>query len=171
MADVFGDRVVHVDPDGHALGFLERKNLETKHMTIEEYIGNMPEGQQIDMLLSYNAGSVSESALERLREGGIVLANNWHGSADDLYAKEGLEMVGAVVYESKEFVAYEEAESLLGTEQFVYTPGGINPTQQRKKERQVRSLNSTEARIHCGYFVRSLLNLNKTATLTVNISL
>lgn len=134
MADVFGDRVVHVDSDGHALGFLERKNLETKHMRIEEYIDAMPEEQQIDMLLSYNAGSVSESALERLREGGIVLANNWHGSADDLYAKEGLEMVGAVVYESKEFVADEEAESLLGTEQFVYTPGGIkpNPTEEER---------------------------------------
>ena len=77
MADVFGSGVVHVDPDGHALGFLERKNLETKHMTIEEYIGNMPGGQQIDILLSYNAGCVPESALERLREGGIVLANNW----------------------------------------------------------------------------------------------
>jgi len=47
MADVFGDRVVHVDPDGHALGFLERKNLETKHMMIEEYIGNMPEGRRL----------------------------------------------------------------------------------------------------------------------------
>ena len=45
MVDVFGSGVVHVDPDGHALGFLERKNLETKHMTIEEYIGNMPGGQ------------------------------------------------------------------------------------------------------------------------------
>ena len=75
-----------------------------------------------------------ESALERLREGGIVLANNWHGSADDLYAKEGLEMVGAVVYESKEFVADEEAESLLGTEQSVYTPGSIkpNPTEEER---------------------------------------
>lgn len=47
MADVFGGGVVHVDPDGHALGFLERKNLETKHMTIEEYIGNMPGGRRL----------------------------------------------------------------------------------------------------------------------------
>lgn len=127
MAEVFGDQVVHIDPDSKALALLQKKGFRTKQMTIEDYIANMPDGEKIGMILSYNAGLVPDSALERLQEGGIILANNWHGSADDLYAKEGLEMVGAVVYESKEFVADEEAESLLGTEQLVYTPGGIKP--------------------------------------------
>ena len=49
-------------------------------------------------------------------------------------AKEELGMVGAVVYESKKFVTGKEAESLLGVEQFVYTPGGIksNPIEEER---------------------------------------
>ena len=90
MAEVFGDQVVHIDPDSKALAWLQKKGFRTKQMTIEDYIANMPDGEKIGMILSYNAGLVPDSALERLQEGGIILANNWHGSADDLHSKKGL---------------------------------------------------------------------------------
>ncbi len=90
MTEVFGNQVVHIDPDGNALALLKNKGFPTEQTTIEDYIAHMPDGEKIDMILSYNAGLVPDSALEHLQEGGIILANNWHGSADDLHSKKGL---------------------------------------------------------------------------------
>lgn len=90
MTEVFGNQVVHIDPDGNALVLLKNKGFPTEQMTIEDYIANMPDEREIGIILSYNAGLVPDSALERLQEGGIILANNWHGSADDLHSKKGL---------------------------------------------------------------------------------
>ena len=56
MAEVFGDQVVHIDPDSKALAWLQKKGFRTKQMTIEDYIANMPDGEKIGMILSYNAG-------------------------------------------------------------------------------------------------------------------
>lgn len=114
MAEVFGDQVVHIDPDSKALALLQKNGFRTEQMTIEDYIANMPDGEKIGMILSYNAGLVPDSALERLQEGGIILANNWHGSADDLHSKKGLELIGAVVQDTEDFVTVQAAESLLG---------------------------------------------------------
>lgn len=88
MTEVFGNQVVHIDPDGKALALLQKKGFRTEQMTIEDYIANMSDGEKIGMILSYNAGLVPDSALEHLKEGGIILANNWHGSADDLHNKK-----------------------------------------------------------------------------------
>ena len=85
MTEVFGNQVVHIDPDDKALALLQKKGFRTEQMTIEDYIANMSDREKVGMILSYNAGLVPDSALERLREGGIILANNWHGSADDLH--------------------------------------------------------------------------------------
>lgn len=52
MAEVFGDQVVHIDPDSKALALLQKKGFRTKQMTIEDYIANMPDGEKIGMILS-----------------------------------------------------------------------------------------------------------------------
>ncbi len=133
MTEVFGNQVVHIDPDDKALVLLQKKGFCTEQMTIEDYIANMSDREKIGMILSYNAGLVSDSALERLREGGIILANNWHGSADDLHSKKGLELIGAVVQGTEDFVTGPTAENLLGMQCFVYSAGGHvneNPTEE-----------------------------------------
>ena len=114
MTEVFGNQVVHIDPDDKALALLQKKGFPTEQMTIEDYVANMSDGEKIGIILSYNAGLVPGSALERLQEGGIILANNWYGSADDLHSKEELELVGAVVQGSEDFVTVQAVESLLG---------------------------------------------------------
>lgn len=133
MTEVFGNQVVHIDPDDKALVLLQKKGFCTEQMTIEDYIANMSDREKIGMILSYNAGLVSDSALERLREGGIILANNWHGSADDLHSKKGLELIGAVVQGTEDFVTGPTAENLPGMQCFVYSAGGHvneNPTEE-----------------------------------------
>ena len=133
MTEVFGNQVVHIDPDDKALVLLQKKGFCTEQMTIEDYIANMSDREKIGMILSYNAGLVSDSALERLQEGGIILANNWHGSADDLHSKKGLELIGAVVQGTEDFVTGPTAENLLGMQCFVYSAGGHvneNPTEE-----------------------------------------
>ena len=125
MTEVFGNQVVHIDPDDKALVLLQKKGFCTEQMTIEDYIANMSDREKIGMILSYNAGLVSDSALERLREGGIILANNWHGSADDLHSKKGLELIGAVVQGTEDFVTGPTAENLLGKLQY-YLGNGPN---------------------------------------------
>ncbi|TWP14260.1 hypothetical protein EUA75_03230 [TM7 phylum sp. oral taxon 353] len=133
MAEVFGNQVVHIDPDGNALVLLKNKGFPTEQMTIEDFIANMSDGEKIGIILSYNAGLVPDSALERLQEGGIILANNWHGSADDLHSKKGLELIGAVVQDTEDFVTVQAAESLLGKVQYLDNgPNGYvnyDPTQ------------------------------------------
>ena len=125
MTEVFGNQVVHVDPDDKALALLQKKGFRTEQMTIEGYVANMSNGEQIGIILSYNAGLVPDSALERLQEGGIILANNWHGSADNLHNKKGLELIGAVVQDTEDFVTVQAAESLLGKVQ-CYLDSGPN---------------------------------------------
>lgn len=133
MTEVFGNQVVHIDPDDKALALLQKKGFRTEQMTIEDYIVNMSDREKVGMILSYNAGLVPDSALERLREGGIILANNWHGSADDLHSKKGLELIGAVVQGTEDFVTGPTAENLLGMQCFMYSVGGHvneNPTEE-----------------------------------------
>ena len=133
MTEVFGNQVVHIDPDDKALALLQKKGFRTEQMNIKDYVANMSDGEQIGIILSYNAGLVPDSALERLQEGGIILANNWHGSADDLHSKKGLELIGAVVQGTEDFIAGPTAENLLGMQCFVYSAGGHvneNPTEE-----------------------------------------
>lgn len=125
MTEVFGNQVIHIDPDNKALALLQKKGLRTEQTTIEDYVANMPDEEEIGIILSYNAGLVPDSALERLRDGGIILANNWHGSADYLHSKEELKLVGAVVQGSEDFVTVQAAESLLGKVQ-CYLGNGPN---------------------------------------------
>ena len=138
MTEVFGNQVVHIDPDSKALALLQKKGFRTEQMTIEDYIANMPDGERIGMILSYNAGLVPDLALKRLQEGGIILANNWHGSADNLHNKKGLELIGAVVQGSEDFVTVQAAESLLGKVQYLDNgPNGYvncDPTEEQLEQ-------------------------------------
>ena len=47
MTEVFGNQVVHIDPDDKALALLQKKGFRTEQMTIEDYIANMPDGEKI----------------------------------------------------------------------------------------------------------------------------
>lgn len=138
MTEVFGNQVVHIDPDDKALALLQKKGFRTEQMTIKDYVANMSDGEQIGIILSYNAGLVPDSALERLQEGGIILANNWHGSADDLHSKKGLELIGAVVQDTEDFVTVQAAESLLGKVQYLDNgPNGYvnyDPTEEQLEQ-------------------------------------
>lgn len=125
MTEVFGNQVVHIDPDDKALALLQKKGFPTEQMTIEDYVANMSDGEKIGIILSYNAGLVPGSALERLQEGGIILANNWYGSADDLHSKKGLGLIGAVAQGTEDFVTGPTAENLLGKVQY-YLGNGPN---------------------------------------------
>lgn len=129
---------VHIDPDDKALALLQKKGFRTEQMTIEDYIANMPDGEKIGMILSYNAGLVPDLALKRLQEGGIILANNWHGSADNLHNKRGLELIGAVVQDTEDFVTVQAAESLLGKVQYLDNgPNGYvnyDPTEEQLEQ-------------------------------------
>ena len=138
MTEVFGNQVVHIDPDDKALALLQKKGFPTEQMTIEDYVANMSDGEKIGIILSYNAGLVPGSALERLQEGGIILANNWYGSADDLHSKKGLELIGAVVQGTEDFVTGPTAENLLGMQCFVYSLPGPDgrPAQRRQHPTQ-----------------------------------
>lgn len=53
MTEVFGNKVVHIDPDGNALALLKNKGFPTEQMTIEDYIANMSDREKIGMILSY----------------------------------------------------------------------------------------------------------------------
>ena len=138
MTEVFGNQVVHIDPDDKALALLQKKGFRTEQMTIKDYVANMSDGEQIGIILSYNAGLVPDSALERLQEGGIILANNWHGSADNLHSKKGLELIGAVVQDTEDFVTVQAAESLLGKVQYLDNgPNGYvnyDPTEEQLEQ-------------------------------------
>lgn len=139
MTEVFGNQVVHVDPDDKALALLQKKGFRTEQMTIEDYVANMSDGEQIGIILSYNAGLVPDLALKRLQEGGIILANNWHGSADNLHNKKGLELIGAVVQGSEDFVTVQAAESLLGKVQCYLSNGpsdyvNYDPTEEQLEQ-------------------------------------
>ena len=138
MTEVFGNQVVHIDPDDKALALLQKKGFRTEQMTIEDYVANMSDGEQIGIILSYNAGLVPDLALKRLQEGGIILANNWHGSADNLHNKKGLELIGAVVQGSEDFVTVQAAESLLGKVQYLDNgPNGYvncDPTEEQLEQ-------------------------------------
>ena len=139
MTEVFGNQVVHIDPDDKALALLQKKGFRTEQMTIEDYVANMSDGEQIGIILSYNAGLVPDLALKRLQEGGIILANNWHGSADNLHNKKGLELIGAVVQGSEDFVTVQAAESLLGKVQCYLSNGpsdyvNYDPTEEQLEQ-------------------------------------
>jgi len=96
FADVMGGNVRHIDPDQKAIEVLSKAGYAGIPTTIEDYLAAHP-GETVDMVISYNAGTVSEELAAAIRSGGYVIANNWHGSANDLGARDTeFEIVGAI---------------------------------------------------------------------------
>ncbi len=117
FASVFGSGVIHVDPDEHAMDVMREKGYNVAEMTIEEYVSNMPEEGRVDVVFSYNSGLVPQELLDKIAEGGHVIANNWHGSANSLGKNPRVTLVCAIDPESKsdEIINEEGAQAALGT--------------------------------------------------------
>lgn len=117
FASVFGSGVIHVDPDEHAMDVMREKGYNVAEMTIEEYVSNMPEEGRVDVVFSYNSGLVPQELLDKISAGCYVIANNWHGSANDLSNNPNFTLVCAIDPESKsgEIINKEGAQAALGT--------------------------------------------------------
>lgn len=114
LAKVFGEQVIHVDPDEYAMDAMEKAEHKAVKSTIEDYVKNMPEKDSVDLVFSYNAGLVPPELLEKIRAGGYVIANNWHDSANDLGEKSEFKVVCAIDPQDGEIVGSEKAREALG---------------------------------------------------------
>ena len=124
-ANVFGRGVIHIDPDAESMKVLNSQGYIGITSTFEDYITTLGDAEQIDMIYSHNAGLVPDSALAKLRLGGYVIANNWHGSANDMGERTDFDIVGAVADGTTEIVSPERARKGLGTyELAIDTRGG-----------------------------------------------
>ena len=97
FADVIGKQVIHIDPDEVSIRELQTEGYVGVPTTKEEYYAhNRDLMGAVDMIISYNAGEVSDEESSFIRLGGYVLANNWHDSANAMARQEDFELVGAV---------------------------------------------------------------------------
>lgn len=112
FADVIGMNVVHIDPDTESMAVLKAGGYQCVVSTIEDYIGKHPD--IIDMVISYNCGTVSNELAALVRSGGYVIANNWHESANAMGDRDDFEIVGAVPIGEREIKSPEAARKDLG---------------------------------------------------------
>ncbi len=124
LSSVFGDKVVHIDPDSASMEALKREGLIAETKTFEEYLEQLPPNTQIDLLFLYNSTSVDDTALARVRQGGIVMANNWHGYADEMMKKDGFELLAVIEDGTNRTVTGNEARGILVTQTYIMKPGG-----------------------------------------------
>ena len=94
VASVFGkEHVTHVDIDPDATRLLQEEGYASVLGAVEQLVA--PE--KYDVFVSYNSGTVNKEELERLlNPGGLIIANNWHGSANELFEQSGCELIGVV---------------------------------------------------------------------------
>lgn len=121
FADVLGKQMVHVDPDQDALRLLEAEGYKIAPQEIEEYVGG--HSDPIDLFVSYNSGTVSEEEIVAIREGGFVLANNWHDSANMLSRDPRFRAICAVSQKGS-ILELSDAEAKLGYMEIAILPGG-----------------------------------------------
>lgn len=114
LVKVFGEQVIHVDPDEYAMDAMEKAEHKAVESTIEDYVKDMPEKDSVDLVFSYNAGLVPPELLDKICAGGYVIANNWHGSANDLSEKSEFKVVCAIDPQDGEIVGSEKAREALG---------------------------------------------------------
>ena len=121
---VFGqDKVVHVDPDTNAMEVMASHGYAVQAGRLEDYL---PE-RQFDLIISYNAGTLEPPELERLLvPGGYVIANNWHGSANNLSFDGHFRLLGAVLPSIHDGTVrdVDEATDGLGTTRLAVTREG-----------------------------------------------
>lgn len=127
LASAFGDRVTHIDPDENSMNGLRSDNLLAVTSTFEDYLAAMEDtpSTSIDCIFSYNAGLVPQEAIKKLRPGGYIIANNWHGSANALGDdKNNLEIIGAVNPGDSTFIESFRARDGLGCTRLAVTKAG-----------------------------------------------
>lgn len=84
----------------------------------------LPEDAEVGLLCSMNSGLVPDALLEKLSDGGLVIANDWHGSASDMVAnKPELELVCAADLKGDRLTA-EDARDAIRQVEFAIGPGG-----------------------------------------------
>lgn len=124
-ANVFGKNVVHVDPDEASIDAMLAAGYQGKACTFEEYLASLDPNQQFDLIFSHNAGLVPGEALARIRSGGYVVANNWHGSANDLGDNREFTPLGAVTPGGTELISSEDAQTGLGEVEYALKRGEL----------------------------------------------
>lgn len=125
LSMVFGNKVVHIDPDSASMEALKKEGLIAETKTFEEYLEQLPPDTQIDLLFLYNSTSVDDAALARVRQGGIVMANNWHGYADEMVKKDGFVLLAVIEDATNRIVTGNEASGMPVTQTYIMEPGGM----------------------------------------------
>lgn len=114
LASVYGKSVIHVDADEVQLAAMRSAGYRCELADYDEFATGLEDGTQLDLVYSHNSGLVPESILSKIPSGGYVIANNWHGSANNMGAKEDFYIVGAVNPEDQSVVSPEVARQGLG---------------------------------------------------------
>lgn len=125
LSEVFGKEVIHIDPDDELMESLRKEGLVALTQTFEEYINQMPEDTQIGLLFLYNSVPVDEAALRRVQQGGVVMANNWHGYANEMMTRESFELLAVIENGTNRTVTGDEATMMSGTQTHIIQPGGM----------------------------------------------
>lgn len=122
LANVFGEEVVHVDPDAESMDVLRQRGLIAVASTIEDYLATLE--RPIDVLFSYNAGIPDENTRTLIRDGGYVIANNWHGAANALGNDTSFEVIAAVNPGDDRLIEPDRAKNGLGSDLIAVLPSG-----------------------------------------------
>ena len=118
FADVYGKQTVHVDTDADAIAALKEAGYQGESMNYETYANMLSDDTGLDIVYSHNSGLVPDVILDKIRPGGYVIANNWHGSANDMAGKDLFEIVGAINPTDASVLPSDRASRGLGTDEF-----------------------------------------------------
>lgn len=123
LAEVYGKQeVIHVDMDEGSIDALKQAGYMGKSLDYESYAASLAEGETIGLLYSRNSGAVPDSLIDRLADGGLIVANNYHSSADDIAKKKGFELLGASDDYGQTLLSPEEANNAFGSAEYAIGP-------------------------------------------------
>lgn len=111
LVSVFGNRVIHVDPDEGYMRSLRSRGCFAVTSTIEGFLKGLGPTDRFWLVYSHNAGTVPEGLLPITR---YVIANNWHGSANHMGQQQEFQVVCAMVPGSSEVMDADNARKGLG---------------------------------------------------------
>lgn len=122
LAKVFGETVIHVDPDAASMDALRRHGLVAISARVEDYLPSLT--RPIDVLFSYNAGIPGEDIRSMIRPGGYLIANNWHEAANAIGGDRSFDIVAAINPGQETLIAPDVARKGLGYTEVAITSGG-----------------------------------------------
>ncbi len=114
LASVYGKSVIHVDADEEQLAAICSAGYRCELADYDEFAAGLEDDTHLDLVYSHNSGLVPESILSKIPSGGYVIANNWHGSANNMGANEDFYIVGAVSPKDQSIISPEDAHRGLG---------------------------------------------------------